>query len=134
MNNQTNLDGVGISDHAVAQFQARIAQLDDVAARRIIRDGIQQAANIRVLPDGNTFRLRTRRPFPFEFRAYCVFDQARGHFVVTTVVRGDSSVTRKHRQKALRSKERQNLQCGDQSPLFESADKSTHSIGNETRI
>jgi hypothetical protein len=47
-----------------------------------------------------TLRVRTRRPFPFEFRAFCVFDEARGHFVVTTIVRGDGSVRRKHRRRA----------------------------------
>ncbi|MGH9837076.1 MAG: hypothetical protein ACRD9Y_28950, partial [Blastocatellia bacterium] len=44
-----------------------------------------------------------RRPFPFEFRAFCVFDEERGHFVVTTIVRGDSNVKRKHKRKAARN-------------------------------
>lgn len=94
-----HLNHVGVSDHAVFQFQARIARLDDMSARRVIRDGIQSAENILALPDGNTLRVRTRRPFPFEFRAYCVFDHERGHFVVTTLVRGDSNVTRARRPK-----------------------------------
>lgn len=98
MNQQANLESCGVSDHAIAQFQVRIARLDDVTARRVIRDGIQSARNIRALPDGNTLRVRTRRPFPFEFRAYCVFDHERGHFVVTTIVRGDSNVTRARRR------------------------------------
>ena len=99
MTTQANLKSCGVSDHAIAQFQARIARLDDMSARRVIRDGIQTADNILALPDGNTLRVRTRRPFPFEFRAYCVFDHDRGHFVVTTIVRGDSNVTRKCRRK-----------------------------------
>jgi hypothetical protein len=99
MTTQANLESCRVSDHAVAQFQGRIARLDDMSARRVIRDGIQGAENIRSLPDGNTLRVRTRRPFPFEFRAYCVFDYDRGHFVVTTIVRGDSNVTRAHRRK-----------------------------------
>ena len=101
MNNQANLDGIGVSDHAVSQFRARIARLDDATARRIINDGICQATNIRALPDGNTLRVRTRRPFPFEFRAFCVFDHERGHFVVTTTVRGDSCVSRKRKRRIL---------------------------------
>jgi hypothetical protein len=89
-----------ISPHAVAQFQRRIAPMSRAAAAQVIREGIQLATNVRRLPDGLTWRLRTRRPFPFEFRAFCVFDEARGHFVVTTIVRGDGSVRRKHRQRA----------------------------------
>lgn len=85
-----------VSSHAVTQFQLRIAPLEDAVARRVIEDGIHQATNISVLPDGSALRVRTRRPFPFEFRAYLVFDPQRGHRVVTTIVRGDSSVTRKH--------------------------------------
>lgn len=53
-----------------------------------IRAGVSLAGNVRVLPDGETLRVRTRRPFPFEFRAYCVFDHERGHFVVTTIRAG----------------------------------------------
>ena len=97
-NQQANLESCGVSDHAIAQFQARIARLDDMSARRVIRDGIQSAENVLALPDGNTLRVRTRRPFPFEFRAYFVFDHERGHFVVTTIVRGDSNVTRARRR------------------------------------
>jgi hypothetical protein len=97
MNQQANLESCGVSDHAITQFQARIARLDDMSARHVIRDGIQSAENILALPDGNTLRVRTRRPFPFEFRAYCVFDHERGHFVVTTIVRGDSRKTRERK-------------------------------------
>lgn len=98
MNQQVNLESCGVSNHAIAQFQARIALMDDMSVRRVIRDGIQSAENILALPDGNTLRVRTRRPFPFEFRAYCVFDHERGYFVVTTIVRGDSNVTRARRR------------------------------------
>jgi hypothetical protein len=63
-----------ISNHAIEQFQQRIALLEEVKARRFIMAGLRQATNVKVLPSGNTLRLRTRRRFPFEFRAYCVFD------------------------------------------------------------
>lgn len=98
-----NASNVGVeffvTPHAVTQFQLRIADLDDALARRVIEDGICQATNVNVLPDGATLRVRTKRPFPFEFRAYLVFDRQRGHSVVTTIVRGDSSVTRKRRRR-----------------------------------
>ena len=86
-----------ITLHANEQFQRRVAPLDDEAALRMILDGISQATNISVLPDGATLRVRTRRPFPHEFRAFIVFDPTRGHSVVTTIVRGDSAVTRNRR-------------------------------------
>ncbi len=88
-----------VTPHAVEQFQQRIAPLDAAKARHVILAGIRQATDVRVLPDGATLRVRTRRPFPFEFRAYCTFDGQRGHLVVVTVVRGDSNVTRKHKRK-----------------------------------
>ena len=88
-----------ISPHAVEQFQQRIAPMDAAKARQMILDGISQATNVRVLPDGMTLRVRTQRPFPFEFRAYCVFDTERGHPVVTTIVRGDSNVKRKRKRR-----------------------------------
>ncbi len=86
-----------VSPHAVTQFQLRIAPLQESVARKVIEDGICQAANVRVLPDGETLRVRTARPFPYEFRAYCVFDHERGHRVVTTIVWGDSRATRKRK-------------------------------------
>jgi hypothetical protein len=89
-----------VSNHAIEQFQQRIALMEEAKARRFILAGLRKATNVKVLPDGNTLRVRTRRPFPFEFRAYCVFDEARGHFVVTTIVRGNGSVTRKHCRRA----------------------------------
>jgi hypothetical protein len=95
---------VFISPHAVTQFQRRIAPLSCDAAAQVIQEGIQLATNIRRLPDGLTWRVRTRRPFPFEFRAFVVFDLERGHFVVTTITRGDGSVTRKRRRRAKQSR------------------------------
>jgi hypothetical protein len=91
-----------VTPHAVEQFQLRIAPLRAVAARQVILEGIRQATNIRALPDGLTWRVRTRRPFPFEFRAFIVFDEERGHHVVTTIVRGDSRGVRDSKRKATR--------------------------------
>jgi hypothetical protein len=93
-----------ISPHAVAQFQQRVAPLGRATAAQVIREGIELAANVRQLPDGLTWRVRTQRPFPFEFRAFLVFDLERGHFVVTTITRGDGSVTRKKRRRAKQSR------------------------------
>src|SRR5438132_427781 len=89
-----------VTPHAVEQFQKRIAPMDAAKARQMILDGIHQSTDVRVLPDGATLRVRTQRPFPFAFRAYCTFDVERGHLVVTTVVRGDSNITRKHKRRA----------------------------------
>ncbi len=94
-----------ISAHAVEQFRQRIAPMSDTKARQFIMTGVRQAANVKLLPDGNTLRVRTRRPFPFEFRAYLVFDDQRKSWVVTTIVRGDSFVTRKQRRKSTQSDE-----------------------------
>ncbi len=88
-----------VSAHAIEQFQNRIAPMSDAKARRFILEGIRQAVNVRLQSDGTSFRVRTRRPFPFEFRAYCVFDPDKLAYVVTTIVRGDSNVTRKQKQK-----------------------------------
>jgi hypothetical protein len=71
--------------------------MDEAKALQIILAGIRQATNVRV---------HTQRPFPFEFRAYCTFDVERGHLVVTTVVRGDSNITRKHKRRATRETRR----------------------------
>lgn len=95
------IPGLFVTPHAVEQFQKRIAPMDAGKARQMILDGIRQSTDVRVLPDGATLRVRTRRPFPFEFRAYCTFDVERGHLVVTTVVRGDSNITRKHKRKGV---------------------------------
>jgi hypothetical protein len=96
-----------VTSHAVEQFQKRIASMDTAKARQMILDGIRQSTDVRVLPDGMTLRVRTRHPFPFEFRAYCMFDVDRGHPVVTTIVRGDSNVTRKHKRRGTREAERE---------------------------
>lgn len=88
-----------ISAHAVEQFQDRIAPLSDEKAQAFIRDGIGQAVNIKTQPDGTSFRVRTRRPFPFEFRAFVVYDAEKLAYVVTTIVRGESNVTRKQKRK-----------------------------------
>lgn len=92
-------DQILVSAHAIQQFQRRIAPMDDAKALEFILAGIQLSENVSVQPDGRSVRVRTRRPFPFEFRAYCVFDEECGHFVVTTIVRGDSNVKRKRRRK-----------------------------------
>jgi len=92
-----------ITPHAIEQFQQRIAPMEKARARRFILDGIRQANNVNVLPDGMTLRIRTEPPFPFEFRAFVVFDEDRGRPVVTTVVRGDRNVTRKRKRKASRN-------------------------------
>jgi len=99
-----DISSLFVTPHAVEQFQQRIAPLSEAKARRFILAGIRQAENMRVQSDGLSFRVRTRHPFPFEFRAYCVFDLERGHFVVTTIVRGDSNVKRKRRRKAGQTK------------------------------
>jgi hypothetical protein len=88
-----------VSAHAIQQFQDRIAPMNDDKVEACILAGIRQAVNIRLQADGVSFRVRTRRPFPFEFRAYCVFDAEKLAYVVTTIVRGDSNVTRKQKRK-----------------------------------
>jgi len=98
------LFNLSVSPHAISQFQQRIAPMEENKARLFILAGVLQATNRKLLPaDANhpeTLRVRTRRPFPFEFRAFCVFDEARRNFVVTTIVRGEGSVRRKHRRRA----------------------------------
>lgn len=91
-----------VSPHAISQFQQRIAPIEEAKARRFILAGILQAANVKRLPDGNTLRIRTPKSFPFAFRAFCVFDEARGHFVVTTIVRGENNAARQRKQRARR--------------------------------
>jgi hypothetical protein len=88
-----------VSPHAVEQFQKRIAAMDAHKVQRFILNGIRQSENIKLQTDGVSFRVRTRRPFPFEFRAYCVFDPDKLAYVVTTIVKGDSHVTRKQKRK-----------------------------------
>lgn len=88
-----------ISAHAIEQFQNRIAPMSDAKAQAFILDGIRQAENIKIQPDGTSLRVRSRRPFPFEFRAYCVYDAEKLAYVVTTIVRGNSNVTRKQQRR-----------------------------------
>jgi hypothetical protein len=95
-----------VTSYAAEQFRKRIASMDEAKARQMILVGIRQATNVRVLPDGTTLRVRMQCPFPFEFRAYCTFDMERGHLVVTTVVRDDSKITRKHKRRAAHEAER----------------------------
>lgn len=87
-----------ISAHAVEQFRARIAAMSKAKARLFILAGIQHAQNRKTLPSG-AVRIRTRRPFPFEFRAFCRFDEGRNAFVVATITRGDSCVRRKQKRR-----------------------------------
>lgn len=98
-----------VSPHAIGQFQNRIARVEEDKARRFILAGILQATNRKHLPANaehpETWRIRTRRPFPFEFRAFCVFDEEHGHFVVKTIVRGDSCVKRQHKRRHGRQQE-----------------------------
>ena len=94
-----------ISAHATRQFQNRIAPMSDEKAEQFIHDGIRQAVNIKTQPDGTSFRVRTRRPFPFEFRAYCVYDAEKLAYIVTTIVRGNSNVTRKQQRRGEAAKE-----------------------------
>jgi hypothetical protein len=105
----TELFNLFVSPHAISQFQQRIAPVEEGKARRFILAGILQATNRKLLPANaeypETLRIRTRRPFPFEFRAFCVFDEDRGHFVVKTIVRGDSCVKRQHKQRHGRQQE-----------------------------
>jgi hypothetical protein len=100
-----DVSGLCISTHAVEQFQQRIAPMNEARARAFIGAGITQAVNLKLLPDGNTLRIRTRRPFPFEFRAFCVFDEQKQAWVVVTIVRGNSKVTRKQKRKLARAAE-----------------------------
>jgi len=94
-----------VTPHAIEQFQQRIAPVDEAKARGFIHAGVQLATNVRKQEDGTSLRIRTRRPFPFEFRAFIVFDEERQRPVVTTVVRGDSCVTRQHKRRHGRGQE-----------------------------
>jgi hypothetical protein len=96
-----------VTPHAIEQFQQRIAPMAAARARDCILEGISRSNNVNVLPDGTTLRIRTERPFPFQFRAFVVFDEAHERPVVTTVVRGDRNITRKHKRKAARDAARE---------------------------
>lgn len=116
-------DDLFITPHAIEQFQKRIARLGDEQAREVIRARVSQAANVSVLPDGETLRVRTVKPFPYEFRAYCVFDHERGHRVVTTIVWGDSRAKRKRRALA-RSNAVATSVASEFGPVFQRRDNS----------
>lgn len=90
---------VVVSFHAVEQFRKRIALLPEEAARKVILEGVKTTDNVKLLPDGGTLRVRTRNPFPFEFRAILVYDEGFEAPVVTTVLRGDSWKVRKRRNR-----------------------------------
>lgn len=105
----TELFNLFVSPHAITQFQERIAPMEESKARLFILAGVLQATNRKLLPANaehpETWRIRTHRPFPFEFRAFCVFDAGLGHFVVKTIVRGDSCVKRQHKRRHGRQQE-----------------------------
>jgi hypothetical protein len=88
-----------ISWHAVEQFQARISLLPEKVVREIIEKGVKTTDKVKLLPDGGTLRIRTRRPFPFEFRALLVYDEEFECPIVTTVLKGDSWKVRKQRNR-----------------------------------
>ena len=92
-------ENIHVSFHAVEQFQERIALLPEDVVRELILDGVKIAENVRLLPDGGTLRIRTRRPFPFEFRAILVYDEELECPVVTTILKGDSWKVRKQRRR-----------------------------------
>lgn len=96
-------ENLRISDHAVEQFQCRIAALPDHVVRQIILDGITTARSVKVLPEGATVRVRTRRPLPYEFRAIVIYDREGQDSVVATVLRGDSQKVRKLRRRSQRA-------------------------------
>ena len=93
-------ENVVVSFHAVEQFQARISQLPEKIVREIIEKGVKTTDKVKLLPDGGTLRIRTRRPFPFEFRAIIVFDYEQNCSVITTILKGDSWKIRKQRNRA----------------------------------
>lgn len=88
-----------IETHAVEQFQARISQLPEKVVREIIENGVKTTDKVKLLPEGGTLRIRTRRPFPFEFRALLVYDEELEAPVVTTVLKGESWKLRKQRNR-----------------------------------
>ncbi len=92
-------ENVIVSFHAVEQFQARISILPENIVRKIILDGVKTTDKVKLLPDGGTLRIRTRHPFPFEFRALLVFDEEFEAPVVTTILKGDSWKIRKQRKR-----------------------------------
>ena len=94
-------ENVVVSFHAVEQFQARISILPETVVREIILEGVKTTDKIKLLPDGGTLRIRTRRPFPFEFRALLVYDEELEAPVVATILKGDSWKIRKQRNREI---------------------------------
>lgn len=92
-------ENVVVSWHAVEQFRERISKLPEDVIRRIILEGVTASEKVKLLPDGGTLRVRTRRPFPFEFRALLVWDEGVEAPVVTTILKGDSWKVRKQRRR-----------------------------------
>ena len=89
-----------VSWHAVEQFQARISNLPEKVVREIIEEGVKTTDKVKLLPDGGTLRIRTRRPFfKYEFRALLVYDEDFECPVVTTILKGDSWKVRKQRNR-----------------------------------
>jgi hypothetical protein len=78
----TETPSLFITSHAVQQFQRCITPMRVPKARRSILEGVRQMTNVELLPDGGTLRIRTSRPFPFEFCAFYVFDQEREGFAI----------------------------------------------------
>lgn len=94
-------ENVLVSYHAIEKFQKRIASLPVEVAHKIILEGVKTTDKVKLLPDGGTLRVRTRRPFPYEFRAILVYDEDYECPVVTTVLRGDSWKVRKRRNREM---------------------------------
>ena len=92
-------ENIVVSFHAVEQFQARISNLPEKIVHEIILDGVKTTDKVKLLPDGETLRIRTRRPFPFEFRAIVVFDTEQQCPMVVTILKGDSWKVRKQRNR-----------------------------------
>jgi len=69
---------VFITPHAVTQFQRRICTAERRAGVADDYGGRQPGHQRSRLPDGETLRVRNMPPFPYEFRAYCVYDHGRG--------------------------------------------------------
>jgi hypothetical protein len=97
-------ENILVSYHAIEQFRKRIANLPELVVHKIIIEGVKTTDKVKLLPDGGTLRARTRRPFPFEFRAILVYDEEFECPVVTTVLRGDSWKVRKRRNREVGSR------------------------------
>lgn len=85
------LGEVWITPHSVDRFRDRALpfsqrRLDPEMCARVIRDGLQHPANIRLLHNGSGVRIRVRRPVAF--RAVAVVDREHGdpHWVLATIL------------------------------------------------